>query len=107
MTVSPIINPRATKLRNRIADLRSLQQRIADEIEVAAAELREVTRPPDRKYRRRGIRPDCGTETGYQWHRYHEAHAWPLPTDDPCGCRAAHAEHQRIRDAIKRVKKVA
>lgn len=105
MTVSPIINPHVARLRKRVDDLASLQQRVADELVAARNELREARRPPQRKTRTRGRRPDCGTERGYQWHRYHEARAWPLPADDPCGCRAAHAEHQRIKDAIKRVRK--
>jgi septal ring factor EnvC (AmiA/AmiB activator) len=35
----------------------------------------------------------CGSDAGYHWHRTHGP--WPLPADDPCGCRAAHAEHVR------------
>ena len=40
----------------------------------------------------------CGTEQGYQRHRYlarkgADGAVWPLPVDDPCGCRAAHAAH--------------
>lgn len=40
-------------------------------------------------------RPDCGTEWGYRWHRRHDPDNWPLPPDDPCGCRAAHTEWTR------------
>lgn len=39
--------------------------------------------------------PHCGSERGYQWHRYHDRDNWPLPDEDPCGCRAAHREHVR------------
>lgn len=37
----------------------------------------------------------CGSEQGYQWHR-HKRINWPLPADDPCGCRAAHREHWHL-----------
>lgn len=39
--------------------------------------------------------PYCGTERGYQWHRYHQPNNWPLPEHDPCGCRQAHRSHAR------------
>lgn len=35
--------------------------------------------------------PACGTEAGYQRHRIDGP--WPLPPDDPCGCRDAHRQH--------------
>lgn len=47
----------------------------------------------------------CGTERGYHQHR-HDARKgrgeWPLPADDPCGCRAAHAAHQLFRSWERR-----
>lgn len=46
-------------------------------------------------------RPPCGTEQGYQWHYDHFRKRgkgkWPLPADDPCGCRAAHSAHETAR----------
>lgn len=36
-----------------------------------------------------------GTERGYQQHRSNGD--WPIPKDDPCGCRAAHAAHEKAR----------
>lgn len=39
----------------------------------------------------------CGTEKGYQRHRYMAKKGkepWPLPADATCGCREAHAAHQ-------------
>lgn len=43
-------------------------------------------------------RPPCGTERGYQWHRARWRRLaeglWPLPPDDPCGCRSAHRTHE-------------
>jgi hypothetical protein len=44
----------------------------------------------------------CGTERGYQWHRYNDRDNWPLPADDPCGCRAAHAAQSWFQSQIKR-----
>lgn len=44
----------------------------------------------------------CGTERGYQWHRYHDADNWPLPKGDPCGCRAAHAAWNWFREQMRR-----
>jgi hypothetical protein len=41
------------------------------------------------------------TERGYQWHRYWRVD-WPLPSDDPCGCKAAHAAHEALRKATGR-----
>lgn len=39
------------------------------------------------------LKPECGTPEGYQWHyrraKKDPAAQWPLPADDPCGCRAA------------------
>lgn len=54
-----------------------------------------------RRRRSRHERPECGTEAGYQWHRYQAKkdpanHPWPLPPGDPCGCRGAH--NKRWRD---------
>lgn len=44
----------------------------------------------------------CGTERGYQRHRWlakagEPGAVWPLPADDACGCRAAHAAHEAFR----------
>lgn len=46
----------------------------------------------------------CGTERGYQWHREHDRGNWPLPADDPCGCRAAHRAHVALRKMMNRSK---
>lgn len=43
---------------------------------------------------------ECGTERGYQQHRALARRSkapWPLPADDPCGCRAAHSAHEAGR----------
>lgn len=47
-------------------------------------------------------KPPCNTETAYQWHRNNEPDNWPLPTDDPCGCRAAHRAHEAFRAEMRR-----
>lgn len=44
----------------------------------------------------------CGTERGYQWHRHNDRSNWPLPADDPCGCRAAHRAHYMFRERMAR-----
>lgn len=53
----------------------------------------------------------CGTERGYQWHRYlwrtHREGTWPLPADDPCGCRGAHSAHEAFRAAQKAAQREA
>lgn len=49
-------------------------------------------------------RSECGTEKGYNSHRYWAARGWekwPLPAHDPCGCREAH----RLYEAAKRQEK--
>lgn len=57
---------------------------------------------PIRPVGRPALPAECGTERGYQKHR-HAARkgaasaVWPLPADDPCGCRAAHREHEAVR----------
>lgn len=53
------------------------------------------------------LRPECGTRKGYNTHRYLASKGigeWPLPDDDPCGCREAHRayeaeKYRRRRDA--------
>lgn len=51
-------------------------------------------------------KPPCGTEAGYQWHRHqwrkHRIGTWPLPADDPCGCRAAHAGAAAFKGEMRR-----
>ena len=80
----------------RLAKLLTLKTKVSVEIdrEESALGIR-------RRRRSRHIRPECGTEAGYQWHRYQakkdpENHPWPLPAEDVCGCRAAH--NKRWRD---------
>lgn len=91
--------------QERLEKLLTLKAKVTVEIdeEQAALGIR-------RRRRSRHVRPECGTEAGYQWHRYQAKkdpanHPWPLPPGDPCGCREAHA--QRYRDTNTRPRKVA
>lgn len=56
-------------------------------------------------------KPSCGTERGYQRHRHlyrvDQLGQWPLPDDDPCGCKAAHAAHEALRRALARAESKA
>lgn len=75
----------------RLNHLITLRAKVEAEIAAERARLGIPTPPPAAARAPRGWRPPCGTEQGYQWHRHHERDQWPLPADDPCGCRAAHA----------------
>ncbi len=52
--------------------------------------------------------PACGTESGYQAHRWKarnntdSGEQWPLPVEDPCGCREAHRAVTAAYTARKR-----
>lgn len=96
----------APRLRQRLRQLRALQMQVANEIMLTEARI-DAADTRDRKRRSRYTKPPCGTDSGYQWHRYNEPDKWPLPADDPCGCRAAHSAKQRVRHAEKRARKEA
>lgn len=96
MTAVQVGTPDTAALRARLRDLTLLQRKVAAEVN----ETRERLLLADTLtgiYRRRLVQPPCDTEAGYQWHRYHDRDQWPLPADDPCGCRAAHARHNAAR----------
>lgn len=96
-----LITPR---LRKRLRELKVLRAKVANEI--AAVELRLIAAENATRQRRsRFAKPPCGTDTGYQWHRYNEPENWPLPPEDPCGCRAGHRHARRVKDAEKRERK--
>ena len=76
----------------RLSKLAELRRRIDEEMVILSEYV--ISTP------KRGERPPCGTERGYQWHRYHDADNWPLPKDDPCECRAAHAAFERARTRV-------
>lgn len=93
------ITPTERRLRNRIADLRTLEGRINIELQQARLDLNAylAERRAPQIRRSRYVRPPCGTEAGYQWHRHNEPDRWPLPVEDPCGCRTAHRAHGRAK----------
>jgi hypothetical protein len=78
-----------TEAIRRLQKLYALRGRVNEEIAALEAASRALVKPsepppgpPEPTF--------CGTERGYQWHRYNDRDNWPLPLDDPCGCRAAH-----------------
>ena len=88
------------RLRKRLRELKALQRRLAAEVLTTKAALAGMGRGRH-PY---NVRPPCGTDKGYQWHRYHEPWNWPLPKHDPCGCKAAHTAVQRARVAERKRK---
>lgn len=93
MTAAVTVLDDTEPLVRRLADLRALAVQVDEEIVLTVDRLERMTRV----YTPRGQQPPCGTEEGYQWHRYHDRDAWPLPVADPCGCRAAHNQRTRVR----------
>jgi hypothetical protein len=87
-----LLDPRIHAQKARLRKLLGLRYQVDAEIATLRAELFGLRQP----YGPRGD-VDHGTEAGYQWHRYrHKKHSegeWPLPADDPCGCKAAHRAH--------------
>lgn len=97
--VTSINNTQVRKLHTRLRALEALRRRVD-------AEIRGIQHSLDgfaRQRRPKTIAPECGTESAYQWHRYHQRDNWPLPADDPCGCRAAHRDHTRTREQDRRL----
>ncbi len=97
-------NPAA--LRARLRELEGLRSRVAVEILAVQAALVAHQPPgPVRQRRSRHTPPPCGTEAGYQRHRYQAmldgGKGWPLPLEDPCGCRAGHRRHKRLRSEAR------
>ena len=91
MTITILIPPEEHRIRQRLRKLETLRSKVDLEIEAARTDLRALRQNRSKN----DPRPACATEAGYQWHRYHERDNWPLPKDDPCGCRAAHRAHFR------------
>jgi hypothetical protein len=106
MSVIQILtDPREHRLRKRLRDLAALQARV--DAEVASIRAALLKAGDERTRRSRFQRPACATESGYQWHRHQarkgaEGAVWPLPEDDPCGCRAAHRAASRERTRERR-----
>lgn len=73
---------------DRLIELARLQRKIEAEINRAQRDI------PQRRRRSRYDIPPCGTETGYQRHRY---------LGEKCDeCREAHAAHNRLKERAKR-----
>jgi hypothetical protein len=77
----------------RLARLHTLKARVADEITVLEARLRNGTRT------RYTTQPPCGSEKAYQWHRRHDQ-----AKDD--ACLAAHAAYERGKTAARRLERM-
>lgn len=92
MTIHLLTDAETHRLKTRLRDLLALQARVSNEV-WATRDL--IARHQGRN--KTVAKPPCGTEQSYQWHRYHEPEHWPLPADDPCGCRLAHTEWNRLR----------
>jgi hypothetical protein len=106
---------RRDRLLMRRHQLRTLLERVTAELAAVEEELDPAAARAERERRRvnetqRAYRARrqaetgdavgttsewCESERGYHWHRTHGP--WPLPPDDPCGCRAAHAAYVRDR----------
>jgi hypothetical protein len=90
--VTFLLDPRIHARKARLRKLLALRFQVDAEIATLQTELfghRKAYGPRDQEV-------DHGTERGYQWHRHqYRKHGapWPLPADDPCGCKAAHRAH--------------
>jgi ribosomal protein S12 methylthiotransferase accessory factor YcaO len=109
------VDPETHALKQRVRKLTRLRRQIDAELadlnaQIAAIEaLDELAQAKaSREKYKRGSRKPCGTEEGYQWHRHWERDTnWPLPKEDPCGCRAAHRERERQRRIAAELEEVA
>lgn len=57
---------------------------------VLNGQIKELERAIGVRKRARNVVPECGSESAYQRHRH-------LGQETDAACRAAHAEHNRIR----------
>jgi hypothetical protein len=80
-------------LEQRLIELRDLRRRVDAEVRKVRAAIAEQ-KPPGKRRRSRYEVPECGTETAYQRH-----HSRGEANDD--ACRAAHAEYERVRRAMR------
>lgn len=89
----------APVLRARLDVLVERRKKIEDEIAELRSLLgaRAIKTPSGRRSPR--DKPECGTETAYQRHVYRrKKYGEPIPDD--CGCRRAHADHNRLGEAL-------
>lgn len=82
-----------TPRERRLLDLYTLKQRVTDEIIVLeAADAKPIVR------RSRKAPAVCATESGYQAHKH--------KGEDCPPCRAAHAKHERVASARRRLERL-
>lgn len=93
---------RARTPEERLVELRRLVRRVEREIEDVERQIARRGRGRVQRRSRYAAVPDCGTEAKYHWHRANEPDNWPLPVEDPCGCRAAHSRHESEHRAARR-----
>lgn len=78
---------------DKLAQLRVLRAKVDAEIEAVAKVIAVAERPKITR-RSRYVEPECGTESGYQRHRY---------KGERCpACVRGHAEHQRDAEAARK-----
>lgn len=87
--VSAISQGHRARVEERLSKLKELHARVVAEIESLEAAI--ACKPRTRRSRH-DPRPDCGSEQGYQYHRYHGE----LRCDD---CKAAHSDYNAGRSA--------
>lgn len=90
---------RAAEIQKRIEQLADLRKRIDIELALLVDEVQNIDVPTSHRRRSKFQRPQCGTESGYQWHR----------KNGPCceDCKNAHAEHERLKSARRRLQRMA
>lgn len=89
----------AEEAAEQLAKLRTLRMKLEAEMNALAGVIdrAEATTRASRLRRSRREIPPCGTESGYQRHRYYKE----VRCDE---CKAAHAEHTAIRFAEKQAR---
>lgn len=80
--------------REKLARLQALSKQVDAEIKALAKTIALSERPRLTR-RSRYVEPECGTESGYQHHRYKGETKCPA-------CIRGHAEHQRDAAAARR-----
>jgi hypothetical protein len=94
------VDQQAPVISERLAKMYALRARLDEEI---AAEEKLIGAEAHRKSRRSKFDvPPCGTEAGYQRHRYRGERL--DAENDPCGCIAGHAAYNRARSRERRLR---
>lgn len=86
------------ELQKRFTQLQTLRKNIDTELLVLADEIEHIGAAPASRRRSRHDRPECGTESGYQAHRYR---------GETCeDCKAAHRHHERVAAARRKLRRM-